>query len=286
MVIPAQVLEFARRHDLGEWVSEESLQGGLISRTRRLNFSTGSTLVLKQCETAPPGLYPIEADGLNTLRVEGGPRIPTVLAATENYLLLEDLGKGEPGPGYWQEFGRRVAILHSNTNDKFGYHQDNYLGILLLDNTWTEDGHEFFGRTRILRFLQEPKTIRELTAQEIKQVESIAKRLPDLVPYQPPSLLHGDLWTSNMPCAASGEPCLIDPAVYYGWPEAELSMAWGYDGVDPGFFDAYREMHPLEPGWEERMELLNIRELLSMIAHTSNEYDTVTKLREVLDKFA
>jgi len=286
MVIPAQVLDFARQHGLGELVSEEKLQGGLISLTRRLTFSQGGSLVVKQCETAPPGLYPIEADGLAAIKVEGGPRIPDVLLATENYLLLEDLGKGEPSPGYWEEFGRRVAILHSNTRDRYGFHQDNYLGILLLDNTWTEDGYDFFARTRILRFLEEPKTIRELTAQEVQQVESIAKRLPDLVPYQPPSLLHGDLWTSNMACSASCEPCLIDPAAYYGWPEAELSMAWGYDGVDPAFFDAYREVRPLESGWEERMELLNIRELLSMIAHTSNGYETVTKLRELLDKFA
>lgn len=33
------------------------------------------------------------------------------------------------------------------------------------------------------------------------------------------------------------------------------------------FFDAYYEIRPPEPGWRERLELLNLRELLSTVAH-------------------
>ena len=63
-------------------------------------------------------------------------------------------------------------------------------------------------------------------------------------------------------------------------------MTCAYDGVDPVFFDAYREVRPIEPGWQERFELLNIRELLSMVAHQGNQYGTVGQLRDLLAKFA
>jgi len=282
---PAAVLSYLDAKSLGGIQSEEKLDGGLISLTRRIKTSSTS-LVLKQCAAPPPNLYEREAEGLQALAVPGGPRVPEVFSVGSDHLLLEDLGKTEPGPGYWETFGRQVAQLHSNTNPKFGFHKDNYLGILLMDNSWSEDGHEFFARTRILRFLDEPLTQESLTSEDVKKVESIAKKLPDLVPYQPACLIHGDLWTNNMICTHDGQPAIIDPGTYYGWPEAELSMTAGYAGVDPAFFDAYREVHPLEPGWEDRFALLHIRELLSMIAHGGDKYGTVKGLRELLDRFA
>lgn len=268
----------------GEITSEEQLPGGLISLTRRVVTAKGS-YVVKQCAAAPPNLYQRETEGLKELAKPGAPRVPKVLSAGDDHLLLEDLGKQEPGPGFWETFGRQVAHLHSYTKPQFGFHHDNYLGILLMDNTWSEDGHEFFARTRILRFLEEPLSLQHLTATDRSRVESIAKRLPNLIPSQPASLIHGDLWTSNMLVAPDGSPAVIDPATHYGWAEAELSMTCAYDGVGPAFFDAYREVRPIEPGWEDRFELLNIRELLSMVAHTGNQYGTVERLRELLAKF-
>lgn len=267
-------------------VREETLQGGLISITRRLFLEDGSSVVLKQCESAPTNLYAIEARGLQALSVEGGPRVPRALDVGPGHLLLEDLGKGPQEGTFWEDFGRQVAFLHSHTAPQFGFSEDNYLGLLLMDNTWSDDGHEFFARTRILRFLEEDLTVSCLSPEDVKAVESIASRLPSLVPYQPPSLIHGDLWTSNMLADSSGRPAFLDPAVYYGWPEAELSMTKQYTGVPDTFFNAYREVHPLEPGWEERLVLLQIRELLSMIAHQGDQYGSVGGLRELLKRFA
>jgi len=65
---------------------------------------------------------------------------------------------------------------------------------------------------------------------------------------QPASLLHGDLYRGNMQCGALGEPALIDPAVYYGWAEAELSMARQQGDVPTSFFAAYQSIRPLEAG--------------------------------------
>lgn len=40
-----------------------------------------------------------------------------------------------------------------------------------------------------------------------------------------PSVLHGDLWSGNI-AAVDGQPCIYDPATYYGHHEAEFGMSW------------------------------------------------------------
>lgn len=261
------------------------LDGGLISLTRRI-WSGGRSVIFKQGNNLPQDLYQKEAEGLQALTTPGGPRVPEVLGVGVSYILLEDLGSGNPRPETWLEFGRQLAALHSCQSDHFGFESDNYLGILLMDNSWTLDGHEFFAHSRMLRFLGEPLTERHLTAADRYGVEKIAQKLPDLVPVQPASLCHGDLWSGNIVIGEGGQAAIIDPAAHYGWAEADLAVTFASDGIDRAALDAYLEIRPLDPGWPERFELLNIRELLSMIAHTGDEYGTVGQLRELLMKFA
>jgi len=283
--LPSEAVARLNALDLMPITGIDSLEGGLISLTHRV-WSHGRSVICKQGENLPQDLYKREAEALQALIVPFGPRVPQVLGIGERYILLEDLGGGEPGPDTWPEFGRQLAALHSCKSDRFGFEHDNYLGILLMDNTWTADGHEFFARSRMLRFLGEPLAERHLTAADRRAVEQIAAKLPDLVPIQPASLCHGDLWSGNVVISESGQSALIDPAAHYGWAEADLAVTFASDGIDRAALDAYLEIRPLVPGWQERFDLLNIRELLSMMAHTGDEYGTVGQLRELLAKFA
>ena len=61
---------------------------------------------------------------------------------------------------------------------------------------------------------------------------------------EPPSLLHGDLWSGNFIVDERGNPCLIDPAVYYGHREADLAMTTLFGGFDQKFYRAYRCANP------------------------------------------
>ena len=56
---------------------------------------------------------------------------------------------------------------------------------------------------------------------------------------------------------------LIDPAVYYGHPEADLAMTELFGGFGPAFLSAYREVSPLVPGYEGRRDLYNLYHLLN-----------------------
>ncbi len=285
--IPTQVSALCQSQGFGSIVACQLLKGGAISRTRRLITTSQQPLILKQSQQAPTDLYGREAEGLRTLTLPNCPRIPQVWLTGASFLLLEDLGAlPPPEANLWETFGRAVATLHTYTHPHFGFFHDNYLGLLPQWNGWREDGHAFFAENRILRYLGEPLCEQTLSPQDRQSLESLCRRLPQLVPLQPASLLHGDLYSGNMQCGAQGEPALIDPAVYYGWAEAELSMVRQQGGVPASFFEAYCEVRPLESGWWERLELLYLREILSMIAHFGDQYGSLGALRTVLAKFA
>ena len=271
---------------LGDAVSAEPVEGGYASKTYRVRTSLGRSAIVKTQTGLPPDLYTVEADGLDALRVPGAFAVPEVLRVAPTFIVLADLGASSPSPTYWEDAGRALAIQHQHTADKFGYHQDNYLGVLPQRNPWTEDGDTFFAQHRLLRYLEVPNCYNALSAEDRRALERVANRLPDLVPPQPPSLLHGDLWHGNLLPTPAGDPAFIDPAAYYGWPEAELSMLIGCGNVPDTFYRAYEDAHPLAPGWRERMPLLHLREHLCVTAHFTDAANAVEQIRTTLARFA
>ena len=97
----------------------------------------------------------------------------------------------------------------------------------------------------------------------MRRLESILARLPELIPAQDPALLHGDLWRGNVLFNGAGTAHLIDPACYWGWPEAELGMTTLFGAFSPVFYQAYTETRPLQQGWRERLPLYNLYHLLN-----------------------
>ena len=282
---PEPVLAYCREEGLGEVSDVHAIQGGLISKVTRITTTGGFTLILKEDPSAPSAMFAREREGLDALRAAAVLTVPRVLLVGPAFLLLEDLGAATPKLGYWSDFGRGLALLHRHTNPRFGFASDNYLGRLPQRNPWTVDGHEFFARHRVLRYLEEPLCRKLFAPNELAGIARLAERLRQLIPSQPAALLHGDLWTANMMVGPHGEPAVIDPAPYYGWAEAELSMVRQYPGVPEEFFDAYIEANPLHAGWRERLEILSIRELLAMTAHVGDAYGAVGKTLALLAKY-
>ncbi|NUR94703.1 MAG: phosphotransferase, partial [Kribbellaceae bacterium] len=254
-------------------------------KTFRVRTTRGRSVVVKTQDDVPPDLYALEADGLEALRTPGGFAVPSVLRVTPTFIVLTDLGTSEVSPTYWEDAGRALALQHRRTADKFGYDRDNYLGVLRQRNPWTTDGHAFFAEHRLLRYLEEPNCHNQLPVADRRRLERVANRLPLLIPPQAPSLLHGDLWHGNLLPDLTGTPALIDPAVYYGWPEAELATLLIYNQVSPILFKAYEEVHPLTPGWRDRLPLLHLRELLCITAHSPDRPETVAEIHTILKSF-
>jgi fructosamine-3-kinase len=261
-----------------EILQVEPLTGGYANTTWSVRL-VGRTVVVK---TSDSPVFAVEAAGLSVLRA-AGLRTPDVIDVGANSLVLEALDPKPSGTDeFWEAAGRAVAGLHTRTSDRHGWSEAGWLGRLPQENAWDTDGHRFFATRRILRYLPEPKVEAALTSTDRARIERLCERFDQLLPAAPAVLTHGDLWRANVIATHDGQPVFIDPAVSWTWGEVDLSMMFCSGGVPERFFAAYHEVHPPEPGWRERMQLLNLRELLSMVAHFGAIGDYVEQIRTVV----
>jgi fructosamine-3-kinase len=142
--------------------------------------------------------------------------------------------------------------------------RDNTIGRTPQANAASDDWAEFFRERRLRPQLELTKAhgFAELLATPGERLlESVHVLLAGHRPAA--SLLHGDLWGGNWLASASGEPVLIDPAVYYGDRETDLAMTRLFGGFGERFYQAYQAAAPLAPAAQARCELYNLYHVLN-----------------------
>lgn len=249
--------------------------GGDIHDAWRLKTAEGPVFLKTN---ARPGarMFELEAAGLEALRdADSGLGVPSVLGVGESFLAL---GWIERGAGGGAELGEGLARLHRSTAATFGGPEDNWIASLVQPNGEWSSGAEFFGEQRLRAHAEAlPWAMR-------KRLDALIARLPELLPHEPPALLHGDLWGGNWMADGWGTPWIFDPAVHYGCREADLAMTRLFGGFPDSFYDAYQAAWPLAPGWRERIELWNLSPLLVHSRLFGGAY--VGQVNEVLVRYA
>lgn len=245
-----------------------SVGGGCINQTQRLSLDTGDRVFLKSNAQAPENFFRAEAMGLKLLALaKDGPKIPKLLeipSRHSRFFLLEYIEETSPPSNYPEAFARALANMHRATRDKYGLDHDNFIGKTKQPNDLENDGLVFF-RDKRLGFQQELARKQGLLPKDTdKRIDSLRERLQELmnVEGERPALLHGDLWSGNH-FPSGGKPCLFDPAVYYGFREADLAMTKLFGSLPERFYSAYREVFPQNPGWAEREDIFNLYHLLN-----------------------
>lgn len=244
-----------------------------------LTNSQNNKLVAKLSASANEDLFEKEAYGLNLLASANAIRIPKVLHVSEQCLLMEYIQESQQSHNYWANLAVQLAKLHqvgqhfssagletmpsSGSNTQFGLDHNNYCGDNIQINGWHSDGYEFFADQRLLFQARMAFDNGYLESPWVIHIESICERLTELIPNQPPSLIHGDLWPGNILVDDSGQPALIDPAAHYGWREADIAMTLLFGGLPHDFYQAYDEAWPMEPRWRSRVPLYNLYHLLN-----------------------
>lgn len=245
-----------------------SVGGGCIANGQRLVFPDGRKLFLKSGPLSAV-MFTAEAAGLACLAGSGTrvhvPRPLAVGPESDPYLLLESVESGERGPAYADELGVGLVEIHRTSNDRgYGFDHDSFIGSTPQSNEWSKHWIEFFGEQRLRFQLEIARRNGRLDGRLGTAIESIIDRLGDLLPEpERSSLIHGDLWGGNLMSRDDGVPVLIDPAVYYGHREADLAMTRLFGGFPARFYDSYREAWPLEPGFDERVDLYNLYHMLN-----------------------
>ena len=264
------------------------LPGGFASPVWICELDDDQTVVVKASLDTDSDLFSVEAHGLQVLSTLGGLRTPRVLTVGRRSIVLEALHPDLPDDeAFWRAAGRSAALMHHNTGHEwFGWEEDGWLGLLRQHNGWDPDGHRFFAEKRVLRYLGEPRVEAALDAADRKGIERVCARLPELIPDTGACLTHGDMWRNNVIADFAGGPAFLDPAVSYGWAEVDVAHMLCSGGVPESFFLGYEEIRPLHPDWREHARILNLRQLLAMLAGGVPLPTIVASIRELVSVYA
>jgi fructosamine-3-kinase len=101
-----------------------------------------------------------------------------------------------------------------------------------------------------------------ITNAFVASIELALDKIVELMPKEPPAFIHGDLWSGNLMVDSQGQPCLIDPSVYYGHREMDIAFSHLFGGFDQQFYETYQDVYPFEPGFSSRIDLYNLYPLL------------------------
>ena len=231
---PAQGSEWPA--GLAPLVSTEPLKGGFICSTVRGRLADGREVVVKRCPYAarsrPTASRRWPPPASRCRPCSGSPARRS----------CERVG----GPPDWAGLGQAIAGLHRTTGDRFGWHRDNFQGITVQPNGWSDDWPSFYVAHRVRPHLGDPRVPEPLRRRIERACEGPLPAL--LQPRPPPSLTHGDLWVGNV---IEGR-WVVDPAVSFADRELELAYMQLSDSLPAELWDAYLDDWPPDPGYERR----------------------------------
>ncbi|KAG6545327.1 hypothetical protein Mapa_013176 [Marchantia paleacea] len=243
--------------------------GGCINTALRYDTDSG-TFFVKTNRDVGPAMFEAEAAGLQAMFATSTIRVPRpfnvgALPGRGSYIIMEYINMGASRGGQ-AELGRQLAEMHkaSSSDRGFGFEMDNTIGSTPQPNPWTNDWVAFFQEQRLRYQLQlAEKQYRDYDIAEKGQrlVDKIPSLFRDVSDIRP-CLLHGDLWSGNIAADERGAPVILDPACYYGHNEAEFGMSW-CAGFGAGFYNAYFEVIPKQPGFEQRRDLYRLYHYLN-----------------------
>jgi len=177
-----------------------------------------------------------------------------------------------------ERLGRGLAALHRATTEGFGLGRTTWCGPLPQDNRPSSDWASFYGERRLRPLARLAAEAGHLDPATVALVDRVVERLPELVgPDEPPSRLHGDLWSGNVVAGADGRPWLVDAAAHAGHREVDLAMLRLFGGVDERTYAAYEEAHPLAEGAAERVRLWQLAPLLVHAALFGGGYPSAVR---------
>jgi fructosamine-3-kinase len=261
--------------------------GGSINKTFQLRTNAGHFFLKQNNARSFPGMFEAEEKGMKLLKANSDFIIPSILFTDvfkdDALIVMEFVPHGEKGNGFFERFGRCLAKMHQQTQEKFGLDHNNYIGSLPQSNqthsTWTE----FFIQERLGPQLKKAIDEGRMGKEFISAFEKLYAELDNLFPKEKPALLHGDLWNGNYLADGNGNPCIFDPAVYYGHREMDIAMTKLFGGFSPAMYESYQEQYPLEKGWQQRVDICNLYPLMVHVNLFGESY--VHDVRSILEDF-
>lgn len=261
------------------------VSGGCISNAQKIQTQDGQTYFCKH-STQATSLFMEEAEGLSAIANTNTIATPDPIFVSQHILVLSWFDSERPTKKFWKSFGQKLAGLHRTPMKQFGFSRDNHIGrtpqsnptVSINESTWadyflthrltplvnilngsdTRQHRATNSETRQALHHEIYQTLHNAFTRAKPKIEEILSQVTD-----PPSLVHGDLWSGNFLCGTNQTPVLIDPAPYQGHREVDLAMTELFGGFAPEFYEAYEASFPLQDGYPRRKSIYNLYHLLN-----------------------
>lgn len=228
--------------------------------------------VFRKSGRTPRRYFAWEAAGLRWL-AEGPTPVVGVLDVAEDHLDLTRLLSVDPTPQAADELGNRLARTHDLGAAAYGAAPDGWSGPGFFGPAHDVfelplAPHASWGAHYAGTMIEPLLSRTTLDARLTRSLHHLCDRLRagELDTDEPPSRIHGDLWSGNLMWTADGAT-LIDPAAHGGHRESDLAMLalFGAPYLER-IHAAYDEQHPLVDGWRARVALHQVFPLLAHVA--------------------
>ena len=263
-------------------IDVKQLFGGDANVTFRLGLSNGEKAFIKCNSPERVDMFINEAFQLECLRKAEAVKIPEAYAVGRDegreisFLLMEFVESDVENDLYWERFGRALARMHRTDTSScleggYGFSEDTYLGRYLQDNTPADSFPVFFRDNRLSRMYDRVKD--DITSSMKNKLFYIMDHIEAYLPEPDfPSLVHGDMWRGNVMCGRNQTPWLVDPACHVSFFETDLAMSELFGRFPERFYDAYSEVNPIDPEYNERKGIYDLYHILNHVHHFGESY--------------
>ena len=249
--------------------SFSSLSGGCISNAYKVKTTDNRNYLLKINESHKGDMFLKEAHGLVELNKANAIKVPEVILAEREFILLEFINSSGRSKSFFKEFGIKFSEMHKYNSSAFGFYEDNYIGanpqLNIPGKDEADNWIKFYFNKRILYQYKLAEKNGYATNELREGISKLENKIEEILSgsEESPSLLHGDLWSGNYMVDENGDACLIDPAVYYGHREADLGMTKLFGGFNSEFYNSYNDNFPLADGYDYRENIYKLYHVLN-----------------------
>jgi fructosamine-3-kinase len=249
---------------LGQVISNTRIYQGDWAAVRHVTTDTGCDIAVKCPSKGYEWLAEAEGRMLEFIAGQADIPVPEVLGIRDDMLLLGFIANdGRRTDEAQREAGRYLAMLHGVSATQFGFDHDTIFGPTRQPNARSDDWVAFFREQRLAHMAEIAHEAGRIDSAMLNRLQRLLMNLEDYIPPPArPALVHGDFWGGNVLYRDGHCAAFIDPAIYFGHPEVDLSFATLFGSVGRAFFDGYNEVTSIEAGFEQRIDIYNLWPLL------------------------
>lgn len=245
-------LEYGR--DYSPLQEFRQIKGGSINEAYYVR-TKNAQYFMKHHPDSPKGFFKSEATGLRLIKESNTALVPNYLSYSDqpnnSFLLLEWI-EGTAHDETEALLGQKVAKLHHVTGPNHGFQNDTYIGILEQPNELKANWLEYYRDYRLQSHIKYGADKGLIKDERLKKLNQLLDKLEQWIPtFIEPSYLHGDLYAGNWIVGPAGQPYLVDPSFLYGDRHFEMAFTHLFKGFSDKFYDAYEEIYPLRPDFDD-----------------------------------